>query len=123
MRLLHTLCAPDQYLSSEIAKIDAAFTSHLVLYTGSPSEYSRRQFSPSSEFDSTYAPPDNSTLSDGGIFQRYQLFSSPLLVALIVVFFIIVPIIMLAVSALASLPSSVRLDAPKGYNAQEKKAQ
>jgi hypothetical protein len=29
----------------------------------------------------------------------------------------------LAVSALASLQSSVRLDAPKGYNAQEKKTQ
>ncbi|KAG1811232.1 uncharacterized protein BJ212DRAFT_1375786 [Suillus subaureus] len=113
----------DQYLSSEIEKIDAAFTSHLVLYTGSPLEHHRRQLLPPSEFDSTYAPPDNSTLSDGGIFKRYQLFSTPLLVALLVVFFIIVPVIMMAVSALASLQSSVRLDAPKGYHAQEKKTQ
>jgi hypothetical protein len=114
---------PDQYLSSELAKINAAFTSHLVLYTGSPLEHQRRQLSPSSEYDSTYILPDNSTLADAGIFKRYQLFSTPLLVALLVVFFIIVPIIMLAVSALASLQSSVRLDAPKGYSAQEKKIQ
>ncbi|OJA18386.1 hypothetical protein AZE42_00714 [Rhizopogon vesiculosus] len=114
----------DQYLSSEMAKIDAAFTSHLVLYTGSPLEHQRRQLlPPSSEFDSTYTLPDNSTLHEGGIFKRYQLFSTPLLVALLVVFFIIVPIILLAVSALASLQSSVRLDAPKGYNTQEKKNQ
>ncbi|KAG1888781.1 hypothetical protein F4604DRAFT_1715004 [Suillus subluteus] len=112
----------DQYLSSEIEKIGAAFTSHLVLYTGSPLEHHRRQLLPPSEFDSTYAP-DNSTFSDGGIFKRYQLFSTPLLVALLVVFFIIVPVIMMAVSALASLQSSVRLDAPKGYHAQEKKTQ
>ncbi|KAG1902784.1 uncharacterized protein F5891DRAFT_1021195 [Suillus fuscotomentosus] len=114
----------DQYLFSEIEKIDAAFTSHLVLYVGSPLEHPgyRRQLLPPSEFDSTYAP-DNSTLSDGGIFKRYQLFSTPLLVALLVVFFIIVPIIMMAVSALASLQSSVRLEAPKGYHAQEKKTQ
>jgi hypothetical protein len=113
----------DQYLSSEIEKIDAAFTSHLVLYTGSPLEHHRRQLLTPSEFDSAYAPPHNSTLSDGGIFKRYQLFSTPLLVALLVVFFIVVPIIMMAVSALASLQSSVRLDAPKGYHAQEKKTQ
>ncbi|KAG2070000.1 hypothetical protein BDR04DRAFT_1020049 [Suillus decipiens] len=112
----------DQYLSGEIEKIDAVFKSHLVLYTGSPLEHYRRQFLPLSEFDSAFAP-DNSTLSDGGIFKRYQLFSTPLLVALLVVFFIIVPIIMMAVSALASLQSSVRLDAPKGYHAQEKKTQ
>ncbi|KAG2125910.1 hypothetical protein BD769DRAFT_1358088 [Suillus cothurnatus] len=112
----------DQYLSSEIEKIDAAFTSHLVLYTGSPLEHHRRQLLTPSEFDSAYAP-HNSTLSDGGIFKRYQLFSTPLLVALLVVFFIVVPIIMMAVSALASLQSSVRLDAPKGYHAQEKKTQ
>ncbi|KAG2038493.1 hypothetical protein BDR03DRAFT_1091126 [Suillus americanus] len=112
----------DQYLSSEIEKIDTAFTSHLVLYTGSPLEHHRRQLLPPSGFDSTYAP-GNSTLSDGGIFKRYQLFSTPLLVALLVVFFIIVPVIMMAVSALASLQSSVRLDAPKGYHAQEKKTQ
>lgn len=94
------------------------------MYVGSPLEHPgyRRQLLPPSEFDSTYAP-DNSTLSDGGIFKRYQLFSTPLLVALLVVFFIIVPIIMMAVSALASLQSSVRLEAPKGYHAQEKKTQ
>lgn len=113
----------DQYISSEMAKIDATFASHLVLYTGSPPEHQRRQLLPPSEFDSTYTLPDNSTLPDRGIFHRYQLFSTPLLVALLVVFFIIVPIIVLAVSALASLQSSVRLDAPKGYNAQEKKTQ
>ncbi|KAG2150319.1 uncharacterized protein EDB93DRAFT_1328085 [Suillus bovinus] len=113
----------DQYLSSEIEKIDAAFTSHLVLYMGSPLEHYRRQLLPPSKFDSAHAPPDNSTISDGGIFKRYQLFSTPLLVALLVVFFIIVPIIMMAVSALASLQSSVRLEAPKGYHAQEKKTQ
>ncbi|KAG0698273.1 hypothetical protein DFH29DRAFT_942200 [Suillus ampliporus] len=113
----------DQYLSSEIEKIGAAFTSHLVLYTGSPLDHQRRQLPPPSEFDSTYTLPDDSTVADGGIFKRYQLFSTPLLVALLVVFFIIVPIIMLAVSALASLQSSVRLDVPKGYHAQEKKTQ
>jgi large-conductance mechanosensitive channel len=44
-----------------------------------------------------------------------------LIVTLLVSFFIIGPVVFLGISALASIQSPLRLDLPKGYNAQTKK--
>lgn len=67
--------------------------------------------------------PSNSTLPEGGILKRYQLLTPGLILSLLVAFFVLVPIVILGVSALAGIQSSVRMDAPKGFNAQERKNQ
>jgi hypothetical protein len=40
-----------------------------------------------------------------------------------IVFFILVPVLMMGVGALSSIEAPTRMDTPKGYNAVEKKNQ
>ncbi|KAH7912442.1 hypothetical protein BJ138DRAFT_1083544 [Hygrophoropsis aurantiaca] len=110
-------------LSSELEKIVANFANHLVVYSGSPLALSRR--AESSEFDSAPSPGsfDSTLAEEGGIFKRYQLFTTPLIVGLLITFFLLVPIVLMGVTALASIQSSLSSDIPRGYNAQEKKVQ
>lgn len=61
--------------------------------------------------------------SDGGILKRYQLLTPGLIISLAIAFFVLVPIVFFGISSLASIQSPVRLDAPKGFNAVEKKNQ
>jgi hypothetical protein len=96
-------------------------SSYLVIFTGSNNGLIKRAEGGSPVFAS-YAP-GNGTLSEGGIFKRYQLFTPGLIISLAIVFFVLVPIMMVGVKALSSIQSPVRLDAPKAFNAQDKKTQ
>ncbi|KAA1465921.1 hypothetical protein DENSPDRAFT_862139 [Dentipellis sp. KUC8613] len=114
-------------LARELEGITALFPKHLVILSGSAPSLARRQ----SQFDSPdpSAPlldlqqPGNSTLPDGGILKRYQLLTPALITSLLIAFFLILPVVFLGVSALASIQSPLKLEAPKGFNAQEKKTQ
>jgi hypothetical protein len=107
------------HFSSELDLIASVFQTHLVIFTGSASRFSRRQIDhPSDVFDDFQ---DDPTFPDGGILKRYQLLTPGLIITLLVAFFIIVPVVLLGVSALASIQSPLRLEPPKGYNAQAKK--
>jgi len=114
-------------LSSELDTISSLFPKHLVIFAGSPSHLFARQASP--EFDSrpSSLPPasgGNSTvLRDGGILKRYQIFTPALITILLITFFVLVPIIILGVSALASIQSPLSSEVPKGFDAQQKKVQ
>jgi len=109
------------HLSSELSLIASVFPKHLVIFAGSASPFSPRQIDdPTDIFDDSQ---DDPTLEDGGILKRYQLLTPGLIITLLVSFFIIVPIVLLGISALASIQSPLRLEPPKGYNAQAKKNQ
>lgn len=109
-------------LSRTLAHIESTSPSHLVIYTGSALPgFDKRQV------DDIHPPPfsfssnNSSAAADNdGIFHRYALFSTGLIVSLIVVLFLLVPIVLLAVRSLASIQSSVRLDAPKGPSLDKK---
>lgn len=77
---------------------------------------------PSSVFDSVRAPT-NGTLVEGGILKRYQLLTPGIITTLLVAFFVLVPIVLFGFKALASIQSPLRVEAPKGYSAQDKKSQ
>lgn len=62
-------------------------------------------------------------MAGGGILKRYQLLTPGLILALLVVFFMLVPIIMLGVNVLASIQSPLRVEAPRSFNAKDKKNQ
>ena len=102
-------------LAAELRYIESTFRKHLVVYIGSPhAQYlSRRQSSPSTI---QYGPTPS-----GGILHRYQLLTPALIITLLVTFFILMPVVYFGVSALASIQSPLKVEAPKGYNAQEKK--
>jgi hypothetical protein len=104
------LCSPEARLSTELEKIERAYPRHLVILAGS-----RRQ-----DDDS---PPPSPSAPTGGILARYQLLTPALITGLLLAFFVLVPIVLFAVSALASIQSPLRVQPPKGYSAEEKKNQ
>ncbi|KAI9466595.1 hypothetical protein BJY52DRAFT_2353 [Lactarius psammicola] len=97
-------------LASELERIERAFPRHLVVFAGS-----RRQDDSAPE--PTPSPPA------GGILARYQLLTPALISGLLLTFFVLIPIVLFGVSALASIKSPLRVTAPKGYSADEKKNQ
>lgn len=98
-------------LASELERIERAFPRHLVVLAGS-----RRQ-------DDSAPEPAPSPAPTGGILARYQLLTPALISGLLLAFFVLVPIVLFGVSALASIQSPLHVQAPKGYSADEKKNQ
>jgi hypothetical protein len=114
----------ESHLFSELATISSLFPKHLIIFTGLPSYLSARQAPPSSESPPTVPFAPNSTvLEDGGILKRYQILTPALITTLLVTFFVLVPVVMLGISALASIQSPLSSEVPKGFDAQEKKLQ
>ena len=102
---------PEARLASELERIERAFPRHLVVLAGS-----RRQ-------DHSAPEPAPSPAPAGGILARYQLLTPALISGLLLAFFVLIPIVLFGVSALASIQSPLRVNAPKGYSADEKKNQ
>ncbi|KAI0366226.1 hypothetical protein BV20DRAFT_1115443 [Pilatotrama ljubarskyi] len=118
----NSMAQHQSWLSGELSKIEAMFSNYLVIYSGSPASllHSRQSTTSSSTFDAAAAPADPSA---GGILKRYQLLTPGLILALLVALFVLLPIIFVGVSALASIQSPLSNDIPKGFNAEEKKNQ
>ncbi|KAF8628156.1 hypothetical protein AX17_006026 [Amanita inopinata Kibby_2008] len=120
-------------LSTELDNIVSVFPKHMVVYSGSPllPDILKRQSPPAAElerpvldvFDGSAFQSPNTTLPIGGILKRYQLLTPGLISVLLVVLFVLLPIVMFGISALASIQSPLRVEAPKGYSAREKKVQ
>lgn len=72
--------------------------------------------------DDDFTAP-NHTLPKGGILKRYQILNQNIITALLVVLFVLVPVTLGGFKALASIQSPLRSDAPKSFNAQERKNQ
>lgn len=115
-------------LADELSLLATTFPDHLVVYTGSPlpSHYKRQHPDdperPVLDFDA--APlAANTTLPTGGILKRFQLLTPGLITALLVTFFVLVPVTMLGLNALASIQNPSRMDTSKTFNAQERKNQ
>lgn len=115
----------EQLLSKELDRLAALTSNHLVIYAGSHIPLERRGLPPLSEFDSPPGAPAATAVASpkGGILHNYQLLTPALITSLLVAFFILVPIVMIGINALASIQSTLRSEAPKDYSAQEKKMQ
>ncbi|KAL0949106.1 hypothetical protein HGRIS_009195 [Hohenbuehelia grisea] len=112
----------DTTLADELNALSTSFPDYIVIYTGSPSNdapsFVKRQVS---AFDVHAAA--NTTLPEGGILKKYQLLTPGLITSLLVVFFVLLPALIVGISALASIQSPLRVEAPKGYNARDRKNQ
>ena len=132
MCLVHTTtvsdAAAESTLASELDKVANTFSKHMVVYTGwNPLLQSRQESedAPALEFIAPASPasPSKAAASDDGILKRYQLLTPGLIISLFVALFVLIPIVFLGITSLASIQSPVRLDAPKGFSAAEKKNQ
>jgi len=112
------------YLSSELDIIWSLFSNHIVIFTGSPSHlYTRQNSSDYNSSPSSIFGGNTTVLEVGGILKRYQILTPALITTLLITFFVLVPVIMFGVSALASIQSPLSSEVPKGFDAQEKKIQ
>ncbi|KAF9446732.1 hypothetical protein P691DRAFT_783369 [Macrolepiota fuliginosa MF-IS2] len=110
-------------LAAELATISSVFPSHLIIYTGpglsnlhvrqAPDTISRPvvDVTNSSQEPVTAAAPGTTFWTTG------------LITALLVIFFIFLPVLIIGVGALASIQAPARMEAPKGYSAVERKNQ
>lgn len=120
-------CNPDEWLDSKVAQIKAQYNSHLLVYAGTlPSEQSvtiplrKRQSLPSHIMDTSdptlseavLAPSFSPIMSTSGIFKKYQLFTSDLILALLITFGLLIPITLIAVHSMASLKAPDRYERP-----------
>lgn len=119
----------EMQLSDDISRVTSVFSSHLVIYAGSQ-PFTKRQDSiaedqPSSLITGSTSKvtavfaPINTTLAEGNLLQRYQFFTPGLITALLVVFGLLIPILMVGIYALASIQSPLRMDA-KGPSLEKK---
>jgi len=116
-------------LSKDLRSLDGALSSYVVIIAGTvvmlptkrdvdvdvqrPSPFFiPRVPSPASIHNRLAA--DNSTLPAGGILKRYQILTPGLLLTLIVTLLILFPIVFVGISALSSIKSPQRMEAPKG---------
>ncbi|KAF8876249.1 hypothetical protein BD779DRAFT_1560949 [Infundibulicybe gibba] len=122
----------DSLLATELAALAALFPHHLIIYTGAPLPFSKRQAPdlapparPVLDLSPGHAPSAaaNSTLPAGGILKRYQLLTPGLITVFLITFLVLIPILMLGINALASIQSPVRVEPPKGYSELMKKTQ
>ena len=100
-------------------KAVSAFPDHLIIYSSDSSHLVRRQLG---ESDSVFSAPSRA-VAGGGLLKRYQLLTPGLILTLVMVFFVLVPVIMLGVNALASIQSPLRAEAPRSFSAKDKKSQ
>ena len=108
----------DAYLSELLNKIETTFSNTIVFYTGSVS----RTLHERQELDEETKPFSFLAPQGDGILSRYQILTPGLIISLALGFFLLLPIVLLSIKALASVQSSVRLDVPKPTG-QDKKNQ
>ncbi|KAK0498247.1 hypothetical protein EDD18DRAFT_1156906 [Armillaria luteobubalina] len=114
------MLAHDDLLESTLSALP--YSHHLTIYSTSvlPTHHKRQSPDSTPVLDlssANVAPPK------GGILARYQLLTPGLILVLLIVVGVLLPIIYFGIQALASIQSPVRMDAPKGFNAVDKKNQ
>lgn len=124
----------ESQLSEELASLP--FSDYFVIYTGIPlapisyNFYKRqepnnpdRPVLDLSEEGPVLPTYTNTTLPSGGILKKYQLLTPELITSLTVFLFIISPILIFGLKALAGIQNPIRLDVSKTFDAQERKNQ
>ncbi|KAJ7647878.1 vacuolar ATP synthase subunit S1-domain-containing protein [Roridomyces roridus] len=110
----------DELLSTTLAALAATHPKHLVIYASLPSPAEKRAVSPVLSLLTHRAANGTTT---GGILAHYQLLTPGLITTLLVALFVLLPILMFGIQALASIQSPVKTEVPKGYDASERKNQ
>jgi len=116
-------------LAAELAAISSVFHSYFIIYTGSGSSKLQARQAPDilsrpaidvTSNNSSSRQPANPPAHDP---TASVFFTTGLITSLLIVFFILLPVLIVGVSALASIQTPTRMEAPKGFSAVEKKNQ
>lgn len=117
----------DALITPQIKHLLDASSPHVVVLTGHPSaetllQVQRRQSAAERPLSSpqtasskqAFAPSSNRTTDDLPLLARYQFISTPVLMMTLVSLFVLLPILGLGISALASIQVPPRMDNVKG---------
>jgi hypothetical protein len=116
-------------LSQKLDVLAGNFTNHFIILVGSPlpslSAFLKRQAPIPSQGKYPMATNTTISLPGHGLLSKYQLLTAELITSLLVFFFIILPIVLYGIKALASIQNTIRIiDTTKSsFNALEKKNQ
>ncbi|KAF8161775.1 vacuolar ATP synthase subunit S1-domain-containing protein [Mycena galopus ATCC 62051] len=110
----------DTLLSTELAALASMFPNHLVIYTASSAPALARRQTP---LLANTILNTNANSTTGGILAHYQLLTPGIISGLLVSLFVLLPIVMFGIQALASIQSPLRNEIPRGFDAAEKKNQ
>ncbi|QRV72291.1 hypothetical protein RhiJN_00305 [Ceratobasidium sp. AG-Ba] len=118
----------DVYLEHNLDEISSRFDSHAVILTGTrirdPTLITKRQQPNSLSAPGFINHPAssfaNATLPVGGILARYQLLTPGLLLSLLIAFGLLIPLLMIGITALASIQNPIRTEVPKGPSLEKK---
>ncbi|QRV87200.1 hypothetical protein RhiJN_15218 [Ceratobasidium sp. AG-Ba] len=118
----------DVNLERNLDEISSRFDSHAVILTGTairdPTLITKRQQPNSLSAPGFINHPAssfaNATLPVGGILARYQLLTPGLLLSLLVAFGLLIPLLMIGITALASIQNPIRTEVPKGLSLEKK---
>ncbi|EKM75749.1 hypothetical protein AGABI1DRAFT_116216 [Agaricus bisporus var. burnettii JB137-S8] len=117
-------------LAAELSTISSIFPSHFIIYTGPGLSNLHIRQSPETPprptiettTNTSQIPVNNPAASITDV-NTTVYFTTGLITALLLVFFILLPVLFIGVGALASIQTPIRMDAPKGYSAVERKNQ
>lgn len=120
-----TVLPLDVLLSSTLESlVSTSFPNHLVVYSGSPhstTSHPKRQLVNPSALSFIVSSRAG---TGSGILHRYQLLTPGLIMTFIVTVGLLLPIVAFGIRALASVQSPIaKGEAPKGFNAGERKKQ
>lgn len=107
-----------EQLAGELEGLTSAFPHHLIVY----SDWQQSSHVPVASLASRQEQLSPSS-SAGGILKHYQLLSPGLILSLFLVFFVLLPIVMVGIQALSSIQSPVRLDGKMLAEYRQKKNQ
>lgn len=110
-------------LAAELATISSVFPSHFVIYTGPGLSNLHVRQAPDTGSRPVIDVTNSSQVPVGTTAQSTVFFTTGLVTALLIVFFILLPALSMGIGALSSIQTPIRMDAPKGYSAVEKKNQ
>ncbi|PWZ02944.1 hypothetical protein BCV70DRAFT_234709 [Testicularia cyperi] len=116
------LAHDEELVLQSLSQIDEIYPRNLVIITQSPSSHPslfKRQYTSTEPL----ASKGNWTEPTGGVFARYQLFSTPLLLTLLLVGGILLPIVLFAVSQLAQVQTPDQIGVRKDPVTGDKKTQ
>ncbi|KAJ3498945.1 hypothetical protein NMY22_g19552 [Coprinellus aureogranulatus] len=111
----------EEALADELEALANTFPNHLVIYAGVP--VSALQSRATASSSPLAAAVDGKKKKQTGILHSYQILTPGLITVLLVVFFILVPVLFVGINALAGIQNMVKLEAPKGFDARDKKNQ
>jgi hypothetical protein len=115
-----SIASIEPHFANQLFDISEKFPSSFFIMLGTSSSQLRKR---QHRVDGSIAPKPTKPgpkRSSGGILKKYQLLTPGLITSLLVVFGVLLPFLLVGISALANIKAPMRMEAPKGIRLDKK---